>query len=168
MIGTFSGWRAYVISALQCPFQIWIHIVMIQGHKQRVDNNAKRNKKFNKRIKNQERDVFLNLQPAPTAVPDAKHVYDLQGVFQHLLFQSRFFLLFFLLVLGWEIINSHCIKEKEAWGWHTLLWGKRFGARCDSATTILNRLGGYVKYFANCRFVSIQFSSIYKSLTQFV
>lgn len=64
----------HVIARFQHPFHIPVHVVVIQRHKERVDNDAECDEELYERIKHQQGHVLLKFKPEPTAVPDAKDV----------------------------------------------------------------------------------------------
>lgn len=70
----FEEKESYIVSRFQYFFNFTIHVVMIQRHKQSVNNNAKRDEKFCERIKHDPWDTFLELKPAPAAVPNTERV----------------------------------------------------------------------------------------------
>lgn len=47
---------------------------MIQCHEQRINDDAECDEELYEWIKDQQGDVLLNLEPKPTAIPDAKDV----------------------------------------------------------------------------------------------
>lgn len=89
---------------------------MIQSHEHRVDNNAKRDKQFNKRVKHQPGNPFLQFQPAPTTIPDAENVDALERQLDQLLFhRGPIFVVFFF--CG-EIVHRHCnVKRRRTKNW---------------------------------------------------
>lgn len=68
-------WKiTYVVAALKRSFHIFVHIMMIKGHKQSIDDDTQCNEQLNERIEDKQRDVLLKLQPQPTAVPYAEEI----------------------------------------------------------------------------------------------
>lgn len=66
--------NTHVIARLEYSFHIFVHIVVIQCHEERINDDTECDKEFYEWIKDQQRDVLLNLEPKPTAIPDAKDV----------------------------------------------------------------------------------------------
>lgn len=64
----------HVIARFENSFHIFVHIVMIQRHEKRIDDDAEGDEELYEWIKDQQGHVFLKLEPEPAAVPDAKDV----------------------------------------------------------------------------------------------
>lgn len=66
--------NTHVIARLEYSFHVFVHVVVIQCHEERIDDDAERDEEFYERIKDQQGHVLLKLEPKPTAIPDAKDV----------------------------------------------------------------------------------------------
>lgn len=66
--------HTHVVAGFEHSLHIFVHIVVIQRHEKRIDDDAECDEKLYERIKDQQGDVLLKLEPGPTAVPDAKDV----------------------------------------------------------------------------------------------
>lgn len=77
---------SYIVSSLQHFLNVMVHIVMIQRHEQRVDDNAKRDKQLCERIKYDSRNSFLKFQPAEATIPNAESFNAFIHRFDHFLF----------------------------------------------------------------------------------
>lgn len=64
----------HVIARFENSLHIFVHIVVIQRHEERIDDDAECDEELYEWIKDQEGHVLLNLKPEPAAVPDAKDV----------------------------------------------------------------------------------------------
>ena len=69
-----SFYLSYVVSRLEHSLHFLVHVMMVQGHKERIDYNAKCDKKLDERVEDQEGDEVLKLHPKGTAVPNAKNI----------------------------------------------------------------------------------------------
>ena len=66
-----------------------VHIMMIQGHEERVDDNAEGNKKINKWIKNYKWEKLGQFDIASTAVPNTHHIHTLHTEITDSFFQPE-------------------------------------------------------------------------------
>ena len=64
----------YVITRFEYSFHIFVHVVMIQCHEQRINDDTECDEELYEWIKDQQGHVLLKLEPKPTAIPDAKDV----------------------------------------------------------------------------------------------
>lgn len=64
----------HVIARFENSLHIFVHIVMIQCHEERIDDDAERDEELYERVKDYQGHVLLKLEPEPAAVPDAKDV----------------------------------------------------------------------------------------------
>jgi len=64
----------HVIARFEYSFHIFVHVVMIQCHEQRIDDDAECDEELYERIKDQQGHVLLKVEPELTAIPDAKDV----------------------------------------------------------------------------------------------
>lgn len=64
----------HVIAGFEYSLHVFVHVMVIQRHEERIDDDAERDKELYERIKHQQGHVFLKLEPEPTAIPDAKYV----------------------------------------------------------------------------------------------
>lgn len=63
-----------IVSGLENLLHFPVHIVMVQGHEESVDDDAERDKEFDERVEDYECHPFLELQPHPTTIPNAKNI----------------------------------------------------------------------------------------------
>lgn len=94
----------YVIAGFEHPLHVLVHVVVIERHEERVNDDAKCDKKFNERIKHQQGHPLLKLQPDPTAIPDAKDVDAPEKTGQQLVLERR---LLFIVVCR-KVIGRNC------------------------------------------------------------
>lgn len=92
---------------------------MIQGHEQCVDDDTQCDEELDKWIKHDPCDPLLQLQPAPTTVPDAERVDAFERCFNHFLFHGWSVLVVFFFCR--EVVDRHCREfidegEKEESG----------------------------------------------------
>lgn len=66
--------NTYVIARFEHSFHVFVHVVVIQCHEERIDDDTERDEELYERIKDQQGHVLLKLEPEPTAIPDAKDV----------------------------------------------------------------------------------------------
>lgn len=66
--------NTYVVARFKHSFHVFVHVVMIQCHEERIDDDTERDEELYERIKDQQGHVLLKLEPEPTAIPDAKDV----------------------------------------------------------------------------------------------
>lgn len=85
--------------------------MVIQGHEQCVDDNAKRDKQLDKRIKHNPCYPFLKLQPAPTTIPDAECFDALEHCYDHFLFEGRTVVV--ILFFWWEKVDRRWKCKKR-------------------------------------------------------
>lgn len=64
----------HVIARFENSLHIFVHIVVVQRHEERIDDDAERDEELYERVKDQQGHVLLKLEPEPAAVPDAKDV----------------------------------------------------------------------------------------------
>lgn len=64
----------YIIASFEYSLHVFVHVMVIQRHEERIDNDTECDEKLYERVKDQVGHVLLKLEPEPTAVPDAKHV----------------------------------------------------------------------------------------------
>lgn len=64
----------HVIARFENSLHIFVHIVVIQCHEERIDDDAERDEELYERVKDYQGHVLLKLEPEPAAVPDAKDV----------------------------------------------------------------------------------------------
>lgn len=64
----------YIIASFEYSLHVFVHVMMIQRHEERIHDDTKCDEELYERIKDQEGHVLLKLEPEPTAVPDAKNV----------------------------------------------------------------------------------------------
>lgn len=99
--GTYSRYT-YVVSTLECLIHIFVHIVVIERHEQRVHDDTQGDEQLHERIKHQQGDVLLKLQPQPTAVPHTEEIYGLHSKLEEPLFERRSILIVFRC---WEVVH---------------------------------------------------------------
>lgn len=66
--------NAYIVSGLEHPIHLLVHVVVIQGHEERVDDDAECDEELDERIEDQQRHVLLELEPDPATIPNAKNI----------------------------------------------------------------------------------------------
>lgn len=98
------SWIAYVISGLEHPFHVLVHVVMIQRHEKCVDDDTKGDEKLYEWIEHQKRHVFLKLKPQPAAVPYAKDIDATQHRGQQFVLERRPF----FIVVCRKVIGRSC------------------------------------------------------------
>lgn len=94
-------WQStHVIARFKYSFHILVHVVMVQCHEQRINDDAECDEELYEWIKDQQGDVLLNLEPKPTAIPDAKDVDTTKHSGQQLVLERRFFIVVCRKVIG--------------------------------------------------------------------
>jgi len=66
--------NTHVVAGFEHSLHIFVHVVVIQRHEERVDDDAECDEELYERIKDQQGHVLLKLEPGPTAIPHAKDV----------------------------------------------------------------------------------------------
>lgn len=97
--------NAYIVSGLEHPIHLLVHVVVIQGHEERVDDDAECDEELDERIEDQQRHVLLELEPDPATIPNAKNIDATQKRGQGL-FLKRGAL---LIVVCRKVIDRNCI-----------------------------------------------------------
>jgi hypothetical protein len=96
---------AYIVSSLQYFLNTTVHVVVIQSHEQRIDDNTECDEQLNEWIKHDPRDPLLKFKPAPATVPNAERVDAFESRFNHFLFHG-WSILFVLFFCG-EVVDRH-------------------------------------------------------------
>lgn len=76
--------------------------MVVQRHKQSIDDDTQRDEQLDERVKDDQGDVLLELQPEPTAVPHTEHVYCLHEALDEFLFERGSILILFRC---WEVVH---------------------------------------------------------------
>lgn len=104
--------RTHNVGLVEYEVQFGVHLVVVERHEQRVDDDAQGDVELDERVEDDEREPLLELQPRPSAVPHAERVDELQQPHLELLAERRLLvvLVFFLVlaaVRGLVICRKH-------------------------------------------------------------
>lgn len=80
--------KAYQVSIIQYLVNVFVHLIVIHGHEESVDDDAECYEELHEGIKDNEGDQFLDTYPAPAAVPDTENVNKLEAAGNATLFQG--------------------------------------------------------------------------------
>lgn len=105
--GSSGRANAYIVSGLEHSIHLLVHVVVIQGHEERVDDDAECDEELDERIEDQQRHVLLELEPDPATIPNAKNIDATQKHGQGL-FLKRGTL---LIVVCRKVIDRNCIQR---------------------------------------------------------
>lgn len=94
----------HIVSTLERLLHGLVHVVVVERHEQRVDDDAERDEEFDERVEDDERYVLLELEPQPATVPDAEDVDASHEVRQQLLLHCGAV----LVLLCREIVDGYC------------------------------------------------------------
>lgn len=114
--------NAYIVSGLEHPVHLFVHVVVIQGHEERVDNDAKCDEELDKRIEDHHGDVLLELKPDPTTIPNAKYIDATEKQGQGLFLECGAL----FIVVCWKVIDRNCILRVSKFKNAPLFLGKEF------------------------------------------
>lgn len=68
--------KSYIIAHFQGAVHVFVHFVVIQGHEERVDADAERDKQLDERVVDERVDRLLEAKPvAGLAVPKAQEIH---------------------------------------------------------------------------------------------
>ena len=56
-IDNFQKWF-YIVSVLECVVHSRVHVVVVEGHEEGVDDNAQRDEQVNERVEDDERQIL--------------------------------------------------------------------------------------------------------------
>lgn len=114
--------------------------MVIQGHEERVDDDAECDEELDERIEDQQRHVLLELEPDPATIPNAKNIDATQKHGQGL-FLKRGAL---LIVVCRKVIDRNCILRVSKLKNAPLFFGEK--------SFFIRWFGGCGRGFFRCRF----------------
>lgn len=92
----------HVVTALERPLHVRVHVVVVERHKQRVDHDAERDEQLDERVEHDKGHPLLELEPHPAAVPHAEDVDHPHPELDRLVLERRTVL---VVVLCGEVVN---------------------------------------------------------------
>lgn len=95
----------HVVSALESFLHVLVHVVVIEGHEQSIDDDTERDEKLYEGIEHDEGHVLLELQPEPAAVPHAEYVDPFGQGFQSPVLERGPIL---VVLCRREVVYGHC------------------------------------------------------------
>lgn len=109
-INTSHYWEGtHIVSTLERLLHGLVHVVVVERHEQRVDDDTKRDEEFDERVEDYERNVLLELEPEPATVPHAEDVDASQKVGHQLLLHRGAVLVLFCR----EIVDGYCACRRS-------------------------------------------------------